>query len=151
MIGILSSQEIADFLTLYDYGRIACAHENKLYIVPVSYKFLGDHFLIHSRGGKKLSMLRANPCLCFQVDHVIDYTHWHSVIAWGNYEEIKSHDELEGVKNIFGDPGLTIKASIPSAASKPNGCEQPAECKELVYYKIAITEMSGRYEYGNGK
>jgi uncharacterized protein len=143
MISTLSPAEIKAFLTRYDYGHIGCTDGDKVYIVPVSYKYLGNYFLVHSREGSKVEIMRKHPFVCFQVDHVTDYTHWHCVIAWGNYEEIKNNVELKEVQGMFDDPTLDVKASLPSPVVQDN------TVKDLIFYKINVTEIFGRYEYGD--
>lgn len=149
MIATLTLTEITDFLTSYDYGHIGCTDGNKVYIVPVSYKYLGDYFLVHSREGEELQIMRGHPYVCFQVDQVTDYTHWHCVIAWGNYEEIKGDKEREDAKVEFDDPNLNVKAAL-SQHPNENGVHEMVDTatKPLVFYKIKVTEISGRYEYG---
>ncbi|MEB2777424.1 hypothetical protein SYJ56_19070 [Algoriphagus sp. D3-2-R+10] len=39
--------------------------------------------------------MRNNPRVCFQVDSIENMTNWRSVIAWGEFEEMKNEDEYE--------------------------------------------------------
>ena len=32
--------------------------------------------------------MRANPFVCFEVEDIDDLANWHSVIAWGVFEEL---------------------------------------------------------------
>lgn len=43
--------------------------------------------------GQKLHMMRANPFVCFEVEDIDDLANWHSVIAWGVFEELACEDE----------------------------------------------------------
>ena len=38
-------------------------------------------------------MMRANPFVCFEVEDIDDLANWHSVIAWGVFEELACEDE----------------------------------------------------------
>jgi hypothetical protein len=37
----------------------------------------------HSADGLKITMMRANPHVCFEVDHRENLANWRSVVAWG--------------------------------------------------------------------
>lgn len=150
MIGELTQREIKEFFNQHNFGHLGCNDGSKMYIVPISYIYLEDYILCHSRGGMKIDIMRKNPSVCFQVDEVQDYTHWKSLIAWGNYEEIKDKEGIKSAQRHFIDESLNIKFSLsskpPSDEPDNRRIEKPS-FTELVFYKINITEVTGRYEF----
>ncbi|MES2702446.1 MAG: pyridoxamine 5'-phosphate oxidase family protein [Bacteroidota bacterium] len=151
MLGELSEDEINDLLQNSLIGRIGCSDGERTYVVPVSYLFSRDHVVCHSREGLKIEIMRKNPSVCFAVDDIRDYTHWRSVIAWGKYEELTNEEEINKVKDSFSEEMLRRKASLtalPPEAVPNEHKEKPAYMKP-VYYRIWLTEVSGRFEQTN--
>jgi uncharacterized protein len=149
MVAELTEQETTEFLKSHRLGRIGCNDGKRTYVVPLSYVYSGPDILCHSRGGLKIEMMRRNPSVCIEVDDVTDYRHWKSVIAWGEYEELTNDKEIDDAHNLFKDKNLSIKFSLSAMPpnSVPDGqrVEKP-ESTELVFFRIRITEMTGRYE-----
>lgn len=148
MIGILNSQQIDQVLNMQVFGRIACSHNKKLYVVPVSYAFDGNYLYAHSREGMKIDMLRKNPETCFQVDIVDSLASWRSVIAWGTYEELKTSDSQAKAKTLLENRFLPLHTS--QAISRPSENIHPPQSVEkklkAVYFRIKIKEKTGRFE-----
>jgi|SRR5581483_4818442 len=115
MIEQLSNEEARQLLNNGKIGRLGCIADGYPYVIPVSYVADQDRIYIHSLPGKKVFGLRANPRACLQVDQIIDDCHWRSVIAYGNYEEIKDPNEKQRImQKLFGCfPKLTpVESSI---------------------------------------
>src|SRR5262249_263228 len=91
MIRALDSDEIERVLRAGTVGRIGCHVGVRTYVVPVAYAYKDGAIYAHSAGGQKIEMMRADPRVCFEVDHVEDLVNWSSAICWGTYEEL--HDE----------------------------------------------------------
>lgn len=149
MIGKLSNDQIIQVLQNNFTGRLACCENNIPYVVPLSYIYDNGFIIAHSELGKKIRIMRANPAVCFQVDEVESYTSWRSVLVFGDYEELmKEQDQYEALK-LFVERTMHLKISetaVPPELS-PNRVHprSPGNIKPVVY-RIAIKEMSGRYE-----
>src|SRR5207249_11652316 len=87
-IGELDSNQIDHLLQTEVVGRLGCHADGKTYIVPITYVYDGGYVYGHTIEGTKTRMMRANPEVCFEVDHIDDLTNWQSVIAWGSFEEL---------------------------------------------------------------
>ena len=149
MVGELTEKEIADFFSQQNFGHLGCSDGSRMYVVPTSYIYRGDHILCHSRGGMKIDIMRQNPSVCFQVEKIDNYTHWKSLIAWGNYEEIKDKQEIEDAQKQFGSKELNIKFSLFRNLQNDepvNGQIEKASPTEVVFYRIKLTGITGRYE-----
>lgn len=88
MLGRLSPAEIEELLRTEVVARLGCHAEGRTYVVPITYAYDGDSFIIQSEDGLKLRMMRQNPRVCVEVDHVDDLANWRSVVSWGRFEEL---------------------------------------------------------------
>src|SRR6185437_12597377 len=101
MIGELSLSEIENLLHTEVIARIGCHTDGHTYIVPVTYAYDGDAIFGYSPEGMKLTMMRENPRVCVEVDHIDDPATWRSVIAHGIFQEL-SGAAAEGYKQNQG-------------------------------------------------
>ena len=88
MLGWLSHAEIEELLGTEVVARLGCHAEGRTYVVPITYAYDGESFIIQSADGLKLRMMRQNPLVCVEVDHVDNLANWRSVVAWGRFEEL---------------------------------------------------------------
>ncbi|NDE14437.1 hypothetical protein EBZ80_05845 [bacterium] len=81
-IGRLDPNHCEILLKTEHIGRLGCHAAGRTYIVPVTYVFEGGAIYGHTNPGLKLEMLRSNPSVCFEVDHLDNMANWRSVVAW---------------------------------------------------------------------
>ena len=142
MLGELNKGQIIGLLTNQVVGRLGCHADDETYIVPINYVYIDDSIYAHSGKGKKIDMMRKNPKVCFQVDHIADTFRWESVILWGTFEELVAEERQQAMQAITRRVMLLRdKASLPSS----HGIE-PELHNDLIVYRIRITEGSGRFE-----
>ena len=142
MLGQLSSQEVDELLMTANIGRIGCYNEGVTYIVPVSFAYDGSRIIAHSSEGLKIRMMRKNPKVCFEVDHVTNLGNWKSVIAWGNFHELHDAEALSAI-------GLLVekyKAQVASETVMLSGGTKQKAPERAVVYAIDLKEKSGRFE-----
>ncbi|MDB5021696.1 MAG: Pyridoxamine 5-phosphate oxidase [Pedobacter sp.] len=151
MLGVLNETQIDALLSGQVTGRLGCAIDGKVYIVPINYYYKNSTIYSHSAAGKKIDMMRQNPNVCFQVDQISSIFQWQSAILWGRFEEItdkeKKHQAMQGLTHRLM-PFVTTPAGHPSHGITSN--EADLEDLELIIYKITITEKSGKFEYSDG-
>ena len=94
-------------------GRIGCFAGGRTYVAPVAYAYDGQNVYGWSREGSKLRVMRVNPEVCFEIDHVESLDNWHSVIAWGTFEELRGQGALHAARLLR----QRMEALKPSAAS----------------------------------
>src|SRR5271157_1510903 len=77
-------------LTEARFVRLACAHENQPYVVPVylAYDEASGCLYGFTTPGQKVEWMRANPLVCVEVDKIAADDRWVSIIAFGRYEEL---------------------------------------------------------------
>jgi nitroimidazol reductase NimA-like FMN-containing flavoprotein (pyridoxamine 5'-phosphate oxidase superfamily) len=151
MIGNLTSGEIEEVLSSQLIGRVGCHVDDITYIVPVTYAYDGEYIYGHTREGMKISMMRQNPKICFQTDHMDDMANWKSVIAWGEFEELSEPGERNHAlqKLIARNLPLVSSETVHLSPNWPFTPEDVTSIKGIVY-RIKLKEKTGRYEKSNG-
>ena len=66
------------------YGRLACACNNRPYIVPIYFVYDDDRLYCFSTLGRKIEWMRENPLVCVEADEVRGHDDWTSVIVLDN-------------------------------------------------------------------
>ncbi len=149
MIGRLNKEEIEEVLTSNVLGRIGCSDGKKLYVVPVNYVYDGKYIIAHSVVGLKITMMRINPEVCFEVDDMKSFTNWKSVIAWGRYQELINERERYTAMKLFVDRMMHMKISEtaipPEISEKRVHPRSPGNIRPVIY-RIVVTEKTGRFE-----
>jgi nitroimidazol reductase NimA-like FMN-containing flavoprotein (pyridoxamine 5'-phosphate oxidase superfamily) len=132
----MSAAEIDEFMHEQVVGRVGCHVDGQTYVVPVIYAWDGACAYVYSTEGQKVSMMRANPTVCFEVDEYLSGGGWRSVIIQGAYEELAGDDSA-----------LTLKLLAERFASRTsNGAGQRprAEGRVPVAFRIRASELTGR-------
>ena len=148
MIGKLNDTDIEFVLQNNLLGRLGCNDGNKTFVYPVNYVFDGRHVYAHAVEGTKIRVMRKNPSVCLTVDDIKDQRNWKCVMLWGKYEEITDNRERYAAMKMFVDRTLRMKiseTSIPPESAERSHPRSPGNILP-VFYKIVITEKSGRYE-----
>ena len=147
MLGDLNSKQIEHVLHREIIGRIGCHAENTTYVVPVTYAYDGVYIYGHTKEGLKISMMRKNPLVCFEVDIMENMSNWRSVIAWGAFEELLTPEARKAGMKILMDavmPLMTGATTISHAMSDAH--PKTIEAMKGVVYRIKLTNKTGRYE-----
>jgi len=143
MTGELSTAQIEEVLTNEYIGRIGCHAQDRTYVVPVSYVYEDECIYAHSPSGMKVSMMRLNPEVCFEVEQVSTLLDWRSVIAWGRFEELSGEDAMQAMQLIVERLGRHMPAEGDGAHDQS---EPERRACMPVLYRIRIREKTGRYE-----
>lgn len=148
MIGNLNKSQIHEILRQQVYGRIACFDGTGIYVVPISFAFDGKFIFAHSREGKKITLLRNNPKVSFQLDIIDSLSCWRCVLINGTYHELKKEQEQASAAELldsrFGP--LHVSQSISRSSEGINPPNSVEKRKKAVYFKISIEEATGRFE-----
>lgn len=150
MIGTLNNEQVDQVLRENIVGRIGCADGEKIMVVPVNYVFDGKSIIGHSLPGTKITMMRRNPRVCFEVDEIKSPDQWKSVMLWGEYQELNDERDRYYAMKQFVDRMIHLK--ISESAIPPEKEEQRVHPRangnvRPVIYRIVITEKSGRFEH----
>ena len=147
MIGELTANEVELLLASEVIGRIGCHADGLTYVVPVTYAYSEGAVYCHSGDGLKLRLMRKNPDVCFEVEHIDDLAIWRSVIARGRFEELTGRAAADGMR-IFVDRMVPLMVSETARPTHGVGSDaQPDARKQAVAYRIVLGEKSGRFEH----
>ena len=132
----LIEDEAKALLSTAKIGRLGCIDNGEPYVVPINYLFTDGVIYSHSLPGRKLDALRANPRTCLQVDDIQDDFNWRSVIAYGDFEEVRLPNDRRFVltKLLARFPSLTpVESAIVADAGAPDS----------VVFRIRVDRITG--------
>lgn len=147
MLGELTQDQIIHVLQNQVIGRIGCCHNKKVYVVPITYAYNDKYIYAHSKEGLKISMMRSNPEVCFEVDSMENMANWRSVVVWGTFEELKSTEEQKRGMEILVSKVMPFTTSETVRAHDHS--QEPAiviKGKRPIVFRIRLKEMTGRFE-----
>jgi len=124
-LGELAPAEIDQMLGANVIGRLGCHLDDETYVVPIAYAYDGADLYVHSFEGRKITMMRANPRVCFEVDEATSPVEWRSVIAWGRYEELDGADADDAYDLLM------------------TRCPPPT--RDGVFFRIRVEKRTGRF------
>jgi len=136
MTRMLSEAEARNFIADGKIGRLGCVVNGEPYVVPINYVFEDQSIYSHSLPGRKIEALRAHSRACLQVDEIETDFEWHSVIAFGNFEEIRVPSDR---KSILGK----LLARFPLLTPVESVMAQDAGAPDTVVFRIIIDRITG--------
>ena len=143
MLGILDDTQVEEVLRACSIGRIGCRDGEEVYIVPISYAYAEGAVYGHSAEGRKLTVMRRAPEVCFEVEDVHGLDDWRSVIARGWFEELHGGDAggaLDLLRARFAQYEIAPVAG-PSSPMHGHGTSAPP-----ALFRINLLSWSGRFE-----
>jgi len=152
MFGKLNNPEIEKLIHSQFIGRIGCHANGQTYVVPVSYAYDGTYIYSRTFEGMKIDMMRTNPQVCFEVDDTKNLANWQSVIAWGEFEELKEENSRaralqklqDRILPITNSETMRISPQWPFPANDLNDVEG-------IVYRIRLNTKTGRFEKNAGE
>ena len=147
MFGKLNSDQIEKVIAGNIIGRLGCHDAGKTYIVPISYAYDGEFIYARTFEGLKVSMMRSNPKVCFQVDQMENMANWRSVIIWGTFEELLDEKERnEGLKKLIARMLPEIASETVKLSPQWPFPTNDFSKIEGIIFRIRLTEKTGRFE-----
>ncbi len=138
----MTRADCQDVLKRTNVGRLACAHNNQPYVVPINFAFDGSSFYGFTTLGQKVEWMRSNPLVCVEVDEVHNHNQWTSIIAFGRYEELPDKPEFERERNrAYSYLQKRAMWWEPACISQEHR-DQPHSLTPIVY-RIHIDYMTG--------
>lgn len=131
----LSRAEIDAFLEAQRIARIGCHVDGLTYVVPVIYAYDGQSLYAITTEGQKVTMMRAEPRVCVEVDEydADGRGSWRSVIGHGRYEELAG-EEVERALELLRGRFARAAAEGPARSLGPS----------VVAFRIRLAEVTGR-------
>jgi nitroimidazol reductase NimA-like FMN-containing flavoprotein (pyridoxamine 5'-phosphate oxidase superfamily) len=132
----LKEDESRALLSACRIGRLGCIDNGEPYVLPINYVFEDDSIFSHSIPGRKIDALRVQPRACLQVDEIEGDFRWRSVIAYGNFEEIRVAGDR---KIIFAK----LLARFPLLTPVESVMAHDAGAPDSVVFRIRIDRITG--------
>jgi len=147
MFGILNQDEIEELLNQQIIGRIGCHSDSVTYIVPISYAYDGHCVFAHTGEGMKISMMRKNTNVCFEVDAMQNTENWKSVICWGTFKELVDPGERQEalIKLHSRAFSKSISATARLSSTWPF-LPRDINSIEGVVFQIHLYKKTGKFE-----
>lgn len=133
---VLLEEEARSLLKFARVGRLGCVDNGEPYIVPINYLFEEESIYSHSLPGRKLDALRTHPRACLQVDEIRDDLNWRSVIAYGNFEEIRVPTDRRSILS-------KLLARFPLLTPVETVMAQDAAAPDSIVFRIRIDTITG--------
>ncbi|HMA45097.1 MAG TPA: pyridoxamine 5'-phosphate oxidase family protein [Gemmatimonadales bacterium] len=149
MLGTLTDGQIDRLLRSESVGRLGCHARGRTYVVPVTYVYDGAAIYGHTGDGMKVAMMRENPEVCFEIDHMESLANWQSAIVWGRFEELRGTAAAHAMGLLMDRllPLVTSETAVPSHGLDPSAVHRAdATGRPAVVYRIVIGERTGRFE-----
>lgn len=145
MIKSLMKKECELLLGQNYIGHLAYIHQNKPFVVPVTYLFSDDRIICYSDKGHKINALRKHNSVALEVSVINSVSNWQSVVVQGKYEEFLGsrarallHEFSLGVKDIIMRKELRDLDFISEFSAKIDPDNIP------IVFVINIEEMTGK-------
>ena len=136
MTRMMDETEARDLMSAGKIGRLGCIYDGEPYVVPVNYVFEDMSIYSHSLPGRKIEALRAHPRACLQVDEIQDDLNWRSVIAYGNFEEIRVPTER---RTILGK----LLERFPLLTPVESRMVEDAAAPDSIVFRIVVDRITG--------
>jgi hypothetical protein len=152
MFGKLSSVQIEKLIADNVIGRLGCHGDGKTYVVPISYAYDGQFIYARTFEGLKVSIMRKNPNVCFQIDEMENMANWKSVVTWGTYEELVNEKERnEGLEKLISRMLPEISSeTVKLSPQWPFPTNDFSKIRGIIF-RIRLTEKTGRFEMMDSK
>ena len=136
MTRTLSEAEARNFIAGGKIGRLGCVDNGEPYVVPINYVFEDGSIYSHSLPGRKIDAMRTHSRACLQVDEIESDLVWRSVIAYGNFEEIRVPSDRRRILGKLFDrfPLLTPVESVMA---------RDASAPDPIVFRIIVDHITG--------
>ena len=148
MFNELSSAKIEEVLHSHFLAHIGCFDGQSVYVVPISYAYDGTYVYCHSLEGKKLDIMRKNPAVCLQVERIRNFANWESVIAWGQFIELKNTEEIKLATRVLLNRKLPVLSSDTTHLGKYWPFTGDSSDNEIpgIFFRIKLDKKTGKSE-----
>jgi uncharacterized protein len=147
MMTDLTKDECERILTASRYAHLGCCDGDEPYVVPITCIYKDGFLYGFTHEGQKIDLLRKNPKMCVQVEHVAGEHEWESVMCWGMFEEITDEKNKQAVKILFAERhGESILAGEePDVSPMASSLHLPKDDSAIVY-RMQPYRVSGKAE-----
>jgi hypothetical protein len=134
MIGTMTLDEVDATLRRHRIGRIGCSVNDRPYVVPMHYAYDGAYVYGCTLPGRKITVMREQPLVCFEVDEIENGSTWRCIIAEGVFEELTSAEARRDALALLASRNGSF---VAPSLNVGNG---------IVVFRLRLTDKSGRFE-----
>lgn len=147
MLGKLNSEEIEKVFEENILGHLGCHVDGLTYIIPISYAYEDGCVWGRTFEGMKMNIVRKNPAVCFQVETIRGQSNWHSVIGWGQFDELTEHEEKDkALKILLQKRTPSVSTVMTKFSAEWPFVDVDSDHVPGIFFKILLTEKTGRFE-----
>lgn len=143
LIREMTEAECRTLLERVHIGRLACAHDNEPYVVPIYFAYDGRHLYGFSTPGQKIEWMRANPRVCLEAEERTDRDQWMTVVVSGRYQELPDTPEFAADRAQAHDALRKHAAWWEYAAIPAAEWRRKSAPFAPIFYRIQISKMTG--------
>lgn len=147
MMGSLEADEIEGVLLGEVLGRVGFVAEGRPHIAPVAYVYdsLLSFVYVHSTEGFKVRAMRANPNVCFEVEHIRDMGNWRTVVARARFEELPTDREQLAMDRLTARL-VPVHLDPKTLAARKCAMQSRQRSRRTILYRLHLLEKAGRFE-----
>lgn len=134
----LTREEIEAVLARHHVGRMAFAFRSRVDIEPIHYVFAEGALFGRTTPGTKLTTLKHQPWVAFEVDEVDGPFDWRSVVLKGTVYFLQP-DQVSPPAAAYDHAVRVIKAVMPQAFSRGDPVPD-----RTILFRVHVDEMIGR-------
>ncbi len=141
VIDEMTEKECAALAARNSLARLACALDNQPYVVPITFAYELGYLYVLSTFGRKVEWMRENPKVCVAIDEIAGETQWATVIANGEYEELRGPrftEEREHARGLLEKRNHWWQTAFAERQAKSGDC-----LTEPIFFRIKISSMTG--------
>ena len=134
----LSHDEIAAVLLRNKVGHIAFSFNDRVDIQPIHYIYERGWLYGRTSEGEKISTLKHNQWVAFEVDEVTDLFDWRSVVIHGSFWIMHPRGSPRA-EELWTKAAELVSRIVPGALTESD----PVAFRQTLF-RIAVSDMRGR-------
>jgi nitroimidazol reductase NimA-like FMN-containing flavoprotein (pyridoxamine 5'-phosphate oxidase superfamily) len=141
VIDEMTEKECIALATRSSLARLACALDNQPYIIPIQFAYDSGYIYALATFGQKIRCMRENPKVCLAIDEIVSDFQWASVIAAGEYEELRDPhhtQEREHARELLERRNRWWQNAFAERQAKEGD-----HLVEPIFFRIKINSISG--------
>lgn len=154
MITKLDAAQIDRVLYSECFGRLGCHSRERTYVVPMTYVYDGTSIISHTGTGLKVSMMRQNPRVCFEVERVNEDGSWQSAIVQGHFEELHGEEARIALEQLLTHLDALEEwrgVAVTHGAGRFGPQREEGASHPEIVFRIRLDEKTGRSENPPGR
>ena len=134
----LSRDEVEALLLRNKVGRIGFSFHDRVDIQPIHYLYERGWLYGRTSEGEKISTLKRNPWVAFEVDEVSDLFDWRSVVIHGSFWVMHPRGSPRA-EELWAKASELVSRIVPGALTE----NDPVAFRQTLF-RIAVSDVRGR-------